>query len=154
CAPVLPVVVKLVAQHARARRSPRQNGETSRIGDQPDLADRLHSLDVHQLLKQADRHLRTGQADAFDQLVCELRHVHGLRPRDAADIAVFEADQLDAGLARGTEHLTDVHFSVLPRSARAPWSIMSPSFEPGLAGTHFLLLPRDDASLYYLFQDR
>jgi len=29
-----------------------------------------------------------------------------------------------------------------------------PSFELRLADTHFLLLPRDDASLYYLFQDR
>ena len=134
-------MVKLVAHDAGARRSPRQDGKGGRVRNQPDLADRLHSVNVNQLLKQADRHLGAGQADAFDELVCELRDMNGFGSCDAADIAILETDQLHAGLSRGGQHLTVVH-SLSFRARVAP---------EHLAVAHFLLLPTDDAYLYYLF---
>ena len=44
-----------------------------------------------------------------NQLVRQLRHMYGLGPRHAADVAVLEADQLDARLACSGEHLAVVH---------------------------------------------
>jgi len=117
-APVEAIVIELVADEAGGARDPRQSRVRRRVRHEADLADRLHALDVDELLEHVDGVLGPGQADPFAHPPREMIDVDVLAADDAARIAIEEPNQPHVIVDGTADDVIHQHVHSRPRSRR------------------------------------
>jgi hypothetical protein len=110
----LAVLLEQIAVHAGVLGHPGQDCEGLRIRHQAQLADGGHALDRDDRVDQRERHLGGGQVDAVAEAVGQVVDRGHLATLHAGEVAIHEADQLDAFGSGTIEDVLRVH-SLTPR---------------------------------------